>query len=123
MGKGAFVTVTNNTDKTIRSFIENQQCMYSNGDDGSHLERLNNLTLQSDQSSPTIYVEDKGSGACAFESSYYTLKFVYPNDDNRVIGHFKIVDNEDVEDNTASGTLNVNINTSGDQNRIDITVG
>ncbi|CCN46042.1 hypothetical protein MADA3029_450005 [Vibrio nigripulchritudo MADA3029] len=125
MGQGAYVKVTDNTSNKIRVYVENQQCMYSNGEEGSHLEQLDNLTVLPDHTFPSngkgIYVEDKGSGGCFFSDSYYTLKFV-DVETQRDIGSFRVVNNSHIKNNTNEHRLHVNINTHSKQSHIAITV-
>ncbi|WP_175967935.1 hypothetical protein [Burkholderia sp. BCC0322] len=71
-----------------------------------------------------IYIEAKNSGSCFFESSRFKLK-VTDNSNGAIIGTVSFVDssaNWTVASNTNPDVLNVNIDNSGSQATITVTV-
>jgi hypothetical protein len=127
MGYGAFMTIRNNRSSTVRTFVNDVNCMYENGGDGSHLEYFNNLAISADSIYPPsgrVYIEAKNSGSCFFESSKFSIKVT--DDSNGVtIGTVSFSDssaNWEVSDNTNKDLLNVNVDNSGSQAVIAMTI-
>ncbi|GLV53315.1 hypothetical protein KDH_01700 [Dictyobacter sp. S3.2.2.5] len=121
MGYGAFMTVKNELPTPLQLFVEDTQCMYDGGQEGSNLSLFNDVVLQSNQILPASgrqYIEAKASGGCFLEPSSFTL-----NASN--IGKVTIVEsgnNYYANDNTNPDALSININNSGDQAVITVIV-
>lgn len=126
MGYGAYLEVTNNRSSTITTYVNSVQCMYQDGDGGSHLEYFNNRTVAANSSYPSsgqVYVEAKDSGTCFFQSADFTIKVCDAN--NAIIGNVSFSDSTHswkLADNTNPDVLNVNINNGSTPGRITITV-
>ena len=127
MGYGAFMSATNNRSAAIKTFVTDVSCMYENGGDGSHLEYFDNLLIGAGSRYPDsgrIYIEAKNSGSCFFESAHFKLN-VTDNSNGAIIGTVSFVDssaNWTVASNTNPDVLNVNIDNSGNQATISVTV-
>ncbi|MFP3615002.1 hypothetical protein ACOCG7_09465 [Paraburkholderia sp. DD10] len=127
MGYGAFMSVTNNRSTAIKTFVTDVNCMYENGGDGSHLEYFDNLLIGADSRYPgsgRIYIEAKNSGSCFFESANFKLK-VTDDANGVIIGTVSFADssaNWTVASNTNPDVINVNIDNSGSQATITVTV-
>jgi hypothetical protein len=79
MAYGAYMTVTNRTQKPITTLINNVECMYDHGDERSNLSLFNNVTIKPGDSLPGAtgqFIKAKASGGCAFKPSYFTLQVV-----------------------------------------------
>ena len=128
MGYGAFMKVTNNRDEAMKTYVTDVNCMYQNGGDGSHLEYFNDRTIQANSSYPTSghgeYIEAKNSGSCFFESARFKIKITNP-DTGVNFGTLSFSDsssNWNLTDNTNEDSIYVNIDNSGDQAVIAITL-
>lgn len=126
MGYGAFMKVVNNRTASLLLFITDVDCMYDNGDDGSHLDRFNNAKVPGGGSCPadgTTYIEAKASGSCFFDDSKFTVK-IEDADTQTIIGRVAFTDSSQHWNysNDNPDVIDVNCNNSGDQARITITV-
>ncbi|VWB06671.1 hypothetical protein [Burkholderia lata] len=127
MGYGAFMSVTNNRSTAVKTFVTDVNCMYENGGDGSHLEYFDNLLIGANSHYPDsgrVYIEAKNSGSCFFESAKFRLK-VTDNSNGAIIGTVSFSDSDanwNVASNTNPDVLNVNIDNSGHQATITVTV-
>jgi hypothetical protein len=126
MGYGANLVVTNNRPTTITTYVNSVQCMYQDGDSGSHLEYFNNLAVQPNSSYPSsgnVYIEAKNSGTCFFQSADFTIKVC--DSTNAIIGSVSFSDSTaswKLSDNTNTDLINVNINNGSSPGHITITV-
>lgn len=118
MGYGAYMNVTNTTGNAITTLINDVNCMYDNGQEGSNLSLFNNASIAAGQTLPGgqgQYIEAKASGSCAFQASNFTVQIVggpsvqITESGNNYYG------------NSVPG-IGVNINNSGDQAIITLTV-
>jgi hypothetical protein len=127
MGYGAYMNMTNNRSAAVQVFVNDVNCVYENGSDGSHLELFNNLTIDPNTSYPAsggVYIEAKNSGSCFFQASSFSLK-ITDSTNGATIGTLSFYDsseNWDLTGNTNSDVLNVNIDNSGSQANIAVTV-
>ncbi|MGJ0395709.1 MAG: hypothetical protein ACR65U_05740 [Methylocystis sp.] len=129
MGYGAFMKVTNNNvERSLRTFIIDINCMYERGVRGSVLDSFNNLVIGPLSTYPETsgaYIEADNSGACSSQSARFTLKVTDESNGN-IIGNIAFKDTTKkwkVESNENDDLLNVNIDNSGKQARITITIG
>jgi len=78
MGKGAYVTIQNETSNELTTECENKHCMFDGGKEGSNLSNLEG-SIASGGSLPNAggrqYIEAKASGGCFFGSSSFQLYF------------------------------------------------
>lgn len=121
MGYGAFMKVKNDLSVPIHLLVQDVDCMYDGGEQGSNLSLFHDVDLQPGQSLPasgTQYIEAKASGGCAFAPSKFTLNVV----DVGTIGIEDDSENYFVANNTDPNALSANINNSGQQAQITITV-
>jgi hypothetical protein len=127
MGYGAFMHVTNNRANQIQLFITDVTCVYDNGDQGSDLSLFNNATVPAASQLPSSgnqYIEARNSGDCFLAPSYFTLK-VEDKSNDAIIGSVvfeETSDNWDVSSNSNTDVIDVDIDNSGDQARIAVTV-
>ena len=126
MGYGAYVNVVNNRTSPLLLFVTDVDCMYDNGDAGSHLNYFNDAKVPATSALPpsgTTYIEAKGSGSCFFTDSTFTVK-VEDADTRTIIGHVAFTDSNHDWDytNDNADVIDVDCNNSGDQARIEITV-
>lgn len=126
MGYGAFLNVVNNRTAPLLLFVTDVDCMYDNGDDGSHLNQFNDAKVPAQGALPasgTTYVEAKGSGSCFFTDSTFTIK-IEDADNQTIIGHVVFTDTSQYWNykNDNEDVIDVNCNNSGSQARIEITV-
>jgi hypothetical protein len=127
MGYGAFMHVTNNRAKPLQLFITDVTCVYDNNDQGSDLSLFNNATVPATSQLPAAgnqYIEARNSGDCFLVTSYFTLK-VEDQSNDAIIGSVILEesgDNWDVSSNSNTDVIDVNIDNSGDQARIVVTV-
>lgn len=126
MGYGAYMNVSNQRTTAITTYVIGVQCMYENGGAGSHLEYFNNRPVGAGSTYPGgkgQYIEAKDSGTCFFQSADFTIKVCDSN--GAILGNVSFSDstaNWKLSDNTNPDLLNVNIDNSGDQALIVITV-
>ena len=76
MGYGAYMNIVNTTDQPVTTTVGDMNCMYDDGDEGSNIQAWANVTIPPKGESPGgqgQYVEAKGSGSCAFESSWFEI--------------------------------------------------
>lgn len=121
MGYGANMNVKNDLKVPIHLLVQDVDCMYDNGADGSNLSLFHDVVIQPNQSLPasgTQYIEAKGSGSCFFDTSKFTINVVN-------IGTITIQDDSQkyyVANNSDTDNISANINNSGDQASITITI-
>ncbi len=76
MGTGAYMSVNNQNQNGIRTFVHDEVCMYDNGTEGSNLHYFNSLYIESGQTLPEgegQYIEADASGTCLVQTSTFTL--------------------------------------------------
>ena len=121
MGYGAFMSVKNDLTEPIRLLVQDVDCMYDHGEQGSNLSLFHDVTIQPGQSLPasgTQYIEANATGGCFFNPSKFTLNVVN-------IGTIAIEDDSQnyfVANNSDSDAISANINNSDQQARITITI-
>lgn len=119
MGFGAYMVVANQDDRDHQLTVNNINCMYDNGDEGSNLQVWNNVTIKAGSNIPATgkqYIEVKASGSCAFETSSFTLNI----DD---ITSVTILEkNNQYYCNGQFQSVSVNIDNSGSQAQISIII-
>lgn len=123
MGYGAYMRIVNDSSKTVTTNITNQNCMYDNGQEGSNLSFFNNLSIGPGVKEPASggqYIEAKGSGSCFFESSTFTLVIKGLNSSNASANF--VDSNQNWSCSGQPSNVNVNINNSGDQASIVVTL-
>ena len=74
MGTGAYIAIHNQLGSPVQCTVANSNCMYQDGDEGSHLEQLN-TTIQANAISPSTYLEADDSGTCLASQSFFSLNF------------------------------------------------
>lgn len=127
MGYGAYMKVVNNRTAPLLLFVTDVDCMYDNGEDGSHLDWFNNAKVAAGGSVPadggTTYIEAKGSGSCFFDDSTFTIK-IEDADHQTIIGRVAFTDSSEHWNykNDNEDVIDVDCNNSGDQAHITITV-
>jgi hypothetical protein len=128
MGKGAFMSVTNNRKETLTLFVSNQHCMYDNGAEGSNPSYFNNLTVPPGQTLPDAhgqYVEVKASSSggdtCASETSTFDVEV---NVGTTPLGTVNINERWNQYNGSSTNTddIKVDVGRGGDQDTIKVTV-
>ncbi len=128
MGKGAFVSVTNNRREAVKLFVKGQHCMYDDGAEGSRVSYFNNLTVAAGQTLPNAkgqYVEAKasstGGDTCGTEASGFDVEV---NVETTELGTFAISErwNQYHGETTNDDDLKVNVGRGGDQDTIQLTI-
>jgi hypothetical protein len=124
MGYGAHMTVVNKSTKGVTTYVNDQNCMYDNGTEGSWLSKFNNLALAPFKSFPEsgkgMYIETKASGMCAFENSSFSLKISGLTKDSSMLNFSDV--SRSWKCSGQPGHINVNINNSDNQAMITITL-
>jgi hypothetical protein len=127
MGYGAYMNVINDRSAAIQLFITDVNCMFDGGEEGSNLSLFNNALVKASSSLPESgnqYIEAKNSGGCFGADSTFTLK-VEDAENHAIIGSVIFNENYEnyaVQSNSNKDVIDVNINNSGDQARITVTV-
>lgn len=128
MGYGAFLKVVNNRSTPIQGFVTGVECMYDHGEQGSNLSLFNNAVIPGSSSLPASeagqYIEETGSGECAFLVSTFSLK-IEDATNHAIIGQIDFredSDNYEVSNNDNKDVLDVYLNNSSPQAQIQITV-
>jgi hypothetical protein len=128
MGYGAYMKVVNNRPTPIQTFVTGVVCMYDNGDQGSNLSLWNNAVIAGSTALPTSdpgqYIEEIGSGGCAFDVSKFSIKIEDANN-HAIIGQIDFTEDDndyEVANNDNKDVLDVYLNNSSPQARIQITV-
>jgi hypothetical protein len=84
MGLSALMSVVNNSSRTITVSVADQTCMYSNGDEHSHLDDFNNLVIKAGETYPHSgggrNIQADSSGTCSFSNSSFRLDFLQKDD-------------------------------------------
>ena len=78
MGAGAYLNIVNNRSEPVTSLVGDMNCMFDGGDEGSNLQAFANATIAAGEAfpgGPGQYIEAKGSGGCALESSNFYIGF------------------------------------------------
>jgi hypothetical protein len=130
MGYGAGFSVTNDRPSSVRLFVKNVNCMYDKGDQGSRLASLfNNAVVQPSHSLPdsgSQYIEEDGSGWCAFDTSAFDLEIHEEYDGSSdLIGTATIKEARGKywqDSNTNDDVIQVMINNSSPQAHIEVTI-
>jgi hypothetical protein len=121
------MNVINDRSAAIQLFITDVNCMFDDGDEGSNLSLFNNALVKASSSLPesgSQYIEAKNSGGCFGADSTFTLK-VEDAENHAIIGSVAFnenLENYEVQSNSNKDVIDVNINNSGDQARITVTV-
>ena len=129
MGYGALMKVVNNRATPIQTFVTGIVCMYDNGDQGSNLSLFNNVVIAGSTSLPASgegqYIEEIGSGGCALQESTFSVK-IEDATNHAIIGQVDFTENGgndyEVANNDNKDVLDVYLNNSSPQARIQITV-
>ena len=127
MGYGAYMNITNDRTAAVTTYVVSVQCVYQNGQNGSHLEQFNDRSIAAGATYPGgrgTYIEANCSGTCFFQSGDFTLK-ICDGANSAIIGNVSFHDmtaNWELSDNTNTDVLNVDIDNSGDQAVITVTV-
>jgi hypothetical protein len=129
MGQGAYMTVENQKKTAIKLFINNVNCMYDNGQQGSNLQTFNSVTVEAESSLPAKgqqgqYIEDVDSGACAFETATFTL-VVVDTSNNSTLGTVAFSEGSSEYSGVSSNVDLIQVytsNNSGSQSVINVTV-
>lgn len=98
MGKGAYVTIQNESTQALTLSYSNLNCMFQNGDEGSNFGPISGAVKPgaSRPAGGAQYIEAKASGSCAFETSTFNMNIQCPG-----------------------GTLTLNFSESGNTWRVD----
>ncbi|MGJ7908172.1 hypothetical protein ACOQFL_17035 [Actinopolyspora sp. H202] len=77
-GYGSKMYVQNLSETAKVAVVEKVQCMYDDGEQGSNLSLFNGRYQPGDRipNQGGQYIEQKNSGSCFFESSYFTLRVI-----------------------------------------------
>lgn len=127
MGYGAYMHVTNDRSTPIHLFVTDVTCVYDNGTDGSDLSLFNNAIVPASSQLPgsgNQYIEARNSGDCFLVPSYFTLK-VEDQGNDAIIGSVVFMESDDnwsVSSNSNTDVIDVDIDNSGDQAQIAVTV-
>ncbi|WP_125777961.1 hypothetical protein [Antribacter gilvus] len=128
MGKGAYMSVTNNRAEPLTLFVSNQKCMYDHGAEGSNVSYFNNLTVPVASVLPDAngqYVEVKasstGGDTCASETSSFDVEV---NIGTVPLGTIKISERWNQYSGTSTNTddIKVDVGRGSDQDVIRVTI-
>lgn len=120
MGYGSFLTINNQASVPVKSFVQQQTCMYDKGHSGSNLDYFNDLTISAGGSTPRKYIEAKASGDCAFSNSSFTIRIM--KGDSHFDMKFTDVSNHHWTTPDGCSWIQVYVNNSGKQGDLAITI-
>lgn len=78
MGHGGYLTVNNERDQPIRTYVIDFNCVFDNGKEGSNPSLFDDVVIPASSSLPTSgkgqYIEGNKTGTCFFHEGRFTLK-------------------------------------------------